>query len=211
MSSAISTTGPVNENGLAGRSQRLSLPARLSRAVVVTVAILSWCSYMVGPDRLPVVLLLTFAWASMTARQAMAERASEAAAGRAADAMLSLAGGQLLWGLAPALRSVNPEGWFWLPVALPPVLAVAGALLTIGWTLHPFVAGPRPLHGAQHASAEGALDTPVLGVSFFLVSGQLVFAMVACVSVIFHVRLRAVLHAGAEGHKGTACAELAHS
>jgi hypothetical protein len=171
------------------RPERLAMPhsprIRLLRTLVLMFAVAEWCWSMLGVARFDAVLMITFAWASTIVRRMMTEPSvGTEIAQWPSDVTAAVAAGQLLWVLLPWLRAADPQSWFWLPVAVPTSFWVVGSAVAVCWPLQPFFArfcsGETP--PANGAAIVREWDVAVLSGSFFLISGSLVFAVVACAS-----------------------------
>lgn len=148
----------------------------------MTFAIAQWCLVMLGTARLQTVLI-AFAWAAVTGHQFVTSRRIEQVKSFrwSPDAILSALGGQILWVVLPLVQFSQPDAWYCVPVTIPPALIAMGAMVALCWPLRPFVM--RRL--APDVSARCLeLDAPVLYGSFFLLSGNLVFAAAVYASVV---------------------------
>jgi hypothetical protein len=158
---------------------------RLLGTLVLMFAVAEWCWSVLGVARFDAVLVITFAWASTIVRRMMTEPAVATEIAQWPSAVTAaVAGGQLLWVVLPWFRAMDPQDWFWLPIAVPPSLVVVGSAVAICWPLHPFFVR---FSAGEARSANGTAmllpwDVTVLSGSFFLISGSLVFAVVACAS-----------------------------
>ena len=95
--------------------------------------------------------------------------------------IVSALGGQILWIVLPYVQLSDPNAWFCATLAIPPTYVAVSGVVAVSWSLHPFVMG---LLGRQASPHHSDLDAPVLYCSFFLLSGNLVFAASAYASVV---------------------------
>lgn len=174
------------EQSLGGLDQaalRSRLAVKMMPTVLMTFAIAQWVSAVLGVARLE-TMVITFAWTIATGHQFMtARRADQLQKFRwSPHTIVSALGGQILWVALPCVQLSDPNAWFCATLAIPPMYVAVSAVVAISWALHPFVIG---LLGRGQASPQSSdLDAPVLYCSFFLLSGNLVFAASACASVV---------------------------
>ena len=146
-------------------------------------AVAEWCWSMLGIARFDAVLMITFAWTTTIVRRTMTEPPVAAEIARwPSDVTAAFAGGQLLWVVLPWLRAADPQSWFWLPVVVPTSCLVVGSAVAVCWPLQPFLVRFCSGEPANRAAIVREWDVTVLSGSFFLISGSLVFAVVACAS-----------------------------
>jgi len=158
------------------------LAVQVLPSVIMTMAIAEWTCAVVGTAKIQTVLI-TFAWAAVTGHQLITSRQTEQKKkfGWSADLVLSVLGGQMLWVVLPWVQFSHPDAWYCAPLTIPPALVIAGAILAVGWPLRLLVvsadSGTRPANRSE-------VDALVLYGSFFLLSGNLLFAVSAYVAVI---------------------------
>ena len=181
MDSTIALPSYLVSNGSINIPIRTRLAVKMMPTVIVTFAIAQWVSRVLGTARLE-TMVIAFAWATATGHQLLISRPMERAQGFrwSLDTVLSALGGQILWVVLPCVQFAYPDAWFCAPLTIPPTLVATGMVAAVCWPLHPFVMRLR----AWHASARHSeFDAPVLYCSFFLLSGNLVFAASAYASV----------------------------
>jgi hypothetical protein len=150
--------------------------------VLMTFAIAQWVSAVLGVARLE-TMVIAFAWTIATGHQFMtARRADQLQKFRwSPNTILSALGGQILWVVLPCVQLADPNAWFCATLAIPPMYVALSGVVAVSWSLHPFVMG---LLGRQASPHHSDLDAPVLYCSFFLLSGNLVFAASAYASLV---------------------------
>jgi hypothetical protein len=151
-------------------------------SVFMTIAIAEWTCAVVGTAKIQ-TMVITFAWAAVTGHQLVTSRRTEQKKkfGWSVDLVLSVLGGQILWMVLPWLQFKQPHAWYSEALAIPPTLVAAGAILAIGWPLHLFVV---PAQNRALPTGHSEFDALVLYGSFFLLSGNLVFAVSAYAAVV---------------------------
>jgi hypothetical protein len=95
--------------------------------------------------------------------------------------IVSALGGQILWVVLPYVQLSDPNAWFCATLAIPPMYVAVSGVVAVSWALHPFLMELLGRHASPHDSD---LDAPVLYCSFFLLSGNLVFAASAFASLV---------------------------
>jgi hypothetical protein len=173
-------TGNVNRPDQGAMRSRLAVKTMPS--VIMTFAIASWISGVLGAARLE-TMVIAFVWTIATARQFItSRRAGQLQKFRwSRDTIFSALGGQILWVVLPCVQFANPNAWFCATLTIPPTIVAASGAVAVYWSLHPLVMG---LLGRRASSRHSELDAPVLYCSFFLLSGNLVFAASAYASVV---------------------------
>jgi len=173
-------TGNVNRSDQGAMRSRLAVKTMPS--VIMTFAIASWISGVLGAARLE-TMVIAFVWTIATARQFItSRRAGQLQKFRwSCDTILSALGGQILWVVLPCVQFAHPNAWFCATLTIPPTIVAASGAVAVYWSLHPLVIG---LLGRQASPHHSDLDAPVLYCSFFLLSGNLVFAASASASVV---------------------------
>ena len=171
-----------NVNGADRRAMRARLAVKMMPSVIMTFGIAQWISGVLGAARLE-TMVIAFVWTIATGRQfMMSRRAGQLQKFRWSLSMiLSALGGQILWVVLPCVQLSNPNAWFCATLAIPPMYVAVSGVVAVLWSLHPFVMG---LLGRQASAHDSDLDAPVLYCSFFLLSGNLVFAASAYASVV---------------------------
>jgi hypothetical protein len=171
-----------NLNGSDRRALRSRLAIKTMPSVIMTFAIASWISGVLGAARLE-TMVIAFVWTIATARQFITSRhTGQLQRFRwSRDTVLSALGGQILWVVLPIVQLSDPNAWFCATLAIPPMYLAVSGLVAVSWSLYPFVMG---LLGRQASPHHSDLDAPVLYCSFFLLSGNLVFAASAYTSVV---------------------------
>jgi len=163
------------------------LAVRLALTLVMILFIAQWCVSVLGISRIDLLVVVTFAWATTTARRLVGTVPDEPrlVPGRRLDFLMSAAGGQIMWIVLPLAHRAEPDAWFWRPLALGPEASAGGALLLLGCALYPFLRRLVLRHerGSHSSLSAGDLDAPLLCFSLFLVSGSLIFAGVALASM----------------------------
>jgi hypothetical protein len=164
------------------RALRSRLAVKMMPSVIMTFGIAQWISGVLGAARLE-TMVIAFVWTIATGRQFMtSRRAGQLQKFRWSLSMiLSALGGQILWVVMPCAQLSDPNAWYCATLAIPPMYVAVSAVVAVAWSLHPFVMG---LLGRQASPHQTDLDAPVLYCSFFLLSGNLVFAASACASVV---------------------------
>jgi hypothetical protein len=164
------------------RAMRSRLAVKMMPSVIMTFGIAQWISGVLGAARLE-TMVIAFVWTIATGRQFMtSRRAGQLQKFRWSLSMiLSALGGQILWVVMPCVQLSDPNAWYCATLAIPPMYVAVSAVVAVSWSLHPFVMG---LLGRQASPHQSDLDAPVLYCSFFLLSGNLVFAASACASVV---------------------------
>src|SRR6478672_4158522 len=158
-----------HETGNVNRSDRGAMRSRLAvktmPSVIMTFAIASWISGVLGAARLE-TMVIAFVWTIATARQFITSRhAGQLQKFRwSRDTVLSALGGQILWVVLPCIQLSDPNAWFCATLAIPPMYVAVSGVVAISWSLHPFVMG---LLGRQASPYHTDLDAPVLYCSFF--------------------------------------------
>ena len=150
-------------------------------AVMMTFAISKWAIAVLGPAKASTILI-TFAWAAVTGHQLVMSRRTEREQQIrwSADQILGGVGGQIVWVALPWLQQTRPDAWYCLPLTLSPALVGFGAMMAVCWPLRLFVA---PASGHTALARHSEFDALVLYGSFFLLSGNLIFAASAYLSV----------------------------
>ena len=171
-----------NVNGPDQRAMRSRLAVKMMPSVIMTFGIAQWVSGVLGAARLE-TMVIAFVWTIATGRQFMtSRRAGQLQKFRWSLSMiLSALGGQILWVVLPCVQLSDPNAWFCATLAIPPMYVAVSGVVAVSWSLHPFVMG---LLGRQASPHHSDLDAPVLYCSFFLLSGNLVFAASAYASVV---------------------------
>ena len=194
-------------NGPDAGALRARLAAKTMPSVIMTFAIAQWISGVLGTARLE-TMVIAFAWTIATGRQFMtSHRAGQLQKFRwSPDAIVSALGGQILWVVLPCVQLADPNAWFCATLTTPPMIVTVSGVIAVYWALHPLVMG---LFGRQASSHHSELDAPVLYCSFFLLSGNLVFAASAYASVIAflasRVKWRSLRYSMAAGHQILVC------
>jgi hypothetical protein len=171
-----------NMNGPDQGAMRSRLAVKMMPSVIMTFAIASWISGVLGAARLE-TMVIAFVWTIATARQFItSRRAGQLQKFRwSRDTILSALGGQILWVVVPCVQFADPNAWFCATLTISPTIVVASGAVAVYWSLHPLVMG---LLGRRASSRHSELDAPVLYCSFFLLSGNLVFAAAAYASLV---------------------------
>jgi hypothetical protein len=171
-----------NVNGPDQGAMRSRLAVKMLPTVLMTFAIAQWVSAVLGVARLE-TMVVTFAWTIATGHQFItARRADQLQKFRwSPHTIVSALGGQILWVVLPCVQLSDPNAWFCATLSIPPMYVAVSGIVAVLWPLHPFVMG---LLGRRASPHHSDLDAPVLYCSFFLLSGNLVFAAGACVSVV---------------------------
>jgi hypothetical protein len=176
-------------------AMRSRLAAHLIPCAAVTFFIAGASGALLGDAKLP-TFLITFAWSAAVVHQFLATRRPERVEPFrwSRRLILNVLGGQLVWVMLRLGQGSNPDAWYG-PLTMPPALIAIGAIVALCWPLHPFIRRP----GAQQGPAR---DPEVTGLillgSFFLLSGNLVFAAGACISVVTHFARRAQFERNAQ-------------
>jgi hypothetical protein len=171
-----------NVDGPDRRAMRSRLAVKMMPSVIMTFAIAQWISGVLGAARLE-TMVIAFVWTIATARQFMTSRRSgQLQKFRWSLSMIfSALGGQILWVVLPCVQLSDPSAWFCATLAIPPMYVAVSGVVAVSWALHPFLMG---LLGRQASPHHADLDAPVLYCTFFLLSGNLVFAASAYASVV---------------------------
>lgn len=171
-----------NVDGPDRRAMRSRLAVKMMPSVIMTFAIAQWISGVLGAARLE-TMVIAFVWTIATARQFMTSRRSgQLQKFRWSLSMIfSALGGQILWVVLPCVQLSDPSAWFCATLAIPPMYVAVSGVVAVSWALHPFLMG---LLGRQASPHHSDLDAPVLYCTFFLLSGNLVFAASAYASVV---------------------------
>jgi hypothetical protein len=199
---------------------RSRLVLQMMPSAIMAFAIAQWCCAMLGTARLQTVLI-AFAWAAVTGHQLVTSRRQEQVQRFhwTPDLILSALGGQMLWVVLPLVQFAHPDAWYCVPVTIPPALVATGAIAAICWPLRPFVMRRQPPDvSARHMG----FDAPVLYGSFFLLSGNLVFAAAVYASVVTLLarrvkweeltpKLREMIQAALDDASGTIATRPVHS
>jgi hypothetical protein len=161
---------------------RSRLVLQMMPSAIMAFAIAQWCCMMLGAARVQTVVI-AFAWAAVTGHQLVTSRRREQVQRFlwTPDLILSALGGQMLWVVLPLVQFAHPESWYCVPVTIPPALVATGAIVAICWPLRPFVMRRQP---PDVSARYLELDAPVLYGSFFLLSGNLVFAAAVYASIV---------------------------
>jgi hypothetical protein len=94
---------------------------------------------------------------------------------------VSALSGQIIWVVLPGVQLANPSAWFCATMTIPPMIVAVSGAVAVAWSLRPLVMRLLGRHAAPHLSQ---LNAPVLYCTFFLLSGNLVFAASAYASVV---------------------------
>jgi hypothetical protein len=161
---------------------RSRLAVKMMPTVLMTFAIAQWVAAVLGVARLE-TMVITFAWTIATGHQFItARRADQLQKFRwSPNTILSALGGQILWVVLPCIQLADPNAWFCATLAIPPMVVAASGAVALYWSLHPLA---MRMLGRQASPHHSDLDAPVLYCSFFLLSGNLVFAASAYASVV---------------------------
>jgi hypothetical protein len=161
---------------------RSRLAVKMMPVAVMTFALTQWVSAMLGALRLE-TMVITFAWTIATGHLFMtSRRADQLQKFRwSPDTIVSGLCGQVLWVVLPYVQLANPSAWFCATMTIPPMIVAVSGAVAVAWSLHPLVMRLLGRHAASHHSQ---LDAPVLYCTFFLLSGNLVFAASAYVSLV---------------------------
>jgi len=160
---------------------RSRLAVKMMPVAVMTFALAQWVSAMLGL-RLE-TMVITFAWTIATGHQFMtSRRADQLQKFRwSPDTIVSALSGQILWVVLPGVQLANPSAWFCATMTIPPMIVAVSGAVAVAWSLRPLVMRLLGRHAAPHLSQ---LNAPVLYCTFFLLSGNLVFAASAYASVV---------------------------
>jgi hypothetical protein len=174
--------------GPAKAALRRRLAIKMMPVALMTFAIAQWVSSVLGAARLE-TMVITFAWSIATGHQFIASRSGDQLQRFrwSAQAIFSALCGQILWVALPCVRLAYPTAWFSATLTIPPMIVVATGVIAVYWPLHPLVMG---LLGRQASQRHSELEAPVLYCSFFLLSGNLVFAASAYSSVVAFLATR---------------------
>ena len=161
---------------------RSRLAVQILPCVMMTFAISRWTIEVLGTTNAP-TKLITFAWAAVTGHQLVMSRRAEQKQKFhwSIDQILGAVGGQVVWFVMPWVQHAHPGAWYSLPLAITPMLAGFGTVVAVCWPLQLLVASAR-VRTAPARDSE--FDALVLYGSFFLISGNLIFAVSAYVSVV---------------------------
>jgi hypothetical protein len=161
---------------------RSRLAVKMMPVAVMTFALTQWVSAMLGALRLE-TMVITFAWTVATAHQFMtSRRADQLQKFRwSPDTIVSALSGQILWVVLPCVQLANPGAWFSATMTTPPMIVAVSGVVAVAWSMRPLV---MRLLGRHTSSHQSQLDASVLYCSFFLLSGNLVFAASAYASVV---------------------------
>ncbi len=161
---------------------RSRLALQILPCVMMTFAISQWTIAVLGTRNAP-TKLITFAWAAVTGhRLVMSRRAEQKQKFHwSIDQILGAVGGQLVWFVMPWVQHAHPGAWYSLPLATTPMLAGFGTIVAVCWPLQLLVASARV---RTTPARDSEFDALVLYGSFFLISGNLIFAVSAYVSVV---------------------------
>jgi hypothetical protein len=160
---------------------RSRLAVKMMPVAVMTFALAQWVSAMLGL-RLE-TMVITFAWTIATGHQFMtSRRADQLQKFRwSPDTIVSALSGQIIWVVLPGVQLANPSAWFCATMTIPPMIVAVSGAVAVAWSLRPLVMRLHGRHAAPHLSQ---LNAPVLYCTFFLLSGNLVFAASAYASVV---------------------------
>ncbi len=161
---------------------RSRLAIKTMPAAIMTFALAQWVSAVLGAPRLE-TMVIAFAWTIATGHQFItARRADQLQKFRwSPNTILSALGGQILWVVLPCVQLADPNAWFSTTMTIAPMIVAVSGAVAVAWSLHPLV---MRLLGRQASLHQSGLDGPVLYCSFFLLSGNLVFAASAYASVV---------------------------
>jgi hypothetical protein len=161
---------------------RSRLAVKMMPVAVMTFALAQWVSAMLGALRLE-TMVIAFAWTIATGHQFMTSRRADQLQKFhwSRDAILSALGGQILWVVMPCVQVADPNAWFCATMTTPPMIVALSGVVAVAWSLRPLVMG---LLGRQASPHHSGLDAPVLYCSFFLLSGNLVFAASAYAAIV---------------------------
>jgi len=167
---------------------RSRLAVKMMPSVIMTFAIAQWISGVLGAAR-PETMVIAFAWTLATARQFItSRRAGQLEKFRwSPNTILSALGGQILWVVLPGVQLADPNAWFCAALPVPSMIVAVSSVVAVAWSLDPLLMRLLGRHGSPDRSE---LDAPVLYCSFFLLSGNLVFAASACASVVAFLAAR---------------------
>ena len=162
------------------------MPTRLALKILptafMTFAVAGWMSAVVGAGKLPAIVV-TFAWVTASGQELLTAQSPQKIQEFrwSLDHIFRALGGLVVWLGLPWVQSAHPDAWFCVPVSISPTFAATGAILAMCFPLYPFMARlrGRQISAASYSPFRGA----VLHCSFFLVSGQLVFAAIAYIAV----------------------------
>ena len=160
---------------------RSRLAVKMMPVAVMTFALAQWVSAMLGL-RLE-TMVITFAWTIATGHQFMtSRRADQLQKFRwSPDTIVSALSGQIIWVVLPGVQLANPSAWFCATMTIPPMIVAVSGAVAVAWSLRPLVMRLLGRHAAPYLSQ---LNAPVLYCTFFLLSGNLVFAASAYASVV---------------------------
>jgi hypothetical protein len=161
---------------------RSSLAVKMMPVAITTFALAQWVSAMLGALRLE-TMVITFTWTIATCHQFMtARRADQLQKFRwSSDTIVSALSGQILWVVLPCVQLANPSAWFSATMTTPPMIGAVSGVVAVAWSMRPLV---MRLLGRHAAPLHSQLDAGVLYCTFFLLSGNLVFASSAYASVV---------------------------
>ena len=168
--------------------------ARRTRTLLMTFAIASWCSVVLGIRDVNVLLVVIFAWTSSAALRLAAPQPER---GRItplwnADFAVKASLGVALWIVLPALKVSFPAWWVWQPLVVPGQITGTGATVALCWALRPFWV-QVPADESNGSSLPGmGIETLLLCSSLFFVSGSPVFAAfaIACALLMLAQTIR---------------------
>ena len=161
---------------------RSRLAVKIMPTVLMTFAIAQWVSAVLGAARLE-TMVIAFVWTLATGRQFItSRRADQLQTFRwSPSTIFSALGGQILWVVLPCVQLADPNAWFCATLTIPSMIVAVSGVVAVTWSLHPFV---MRMLGREASPHDSELDAPVLYCSFFLLSGNLVFAASAYASVV---------------------------
>jgi hypothetical protein len=174
------STASVLRPSVAALRSRLAL--QILPSVMITIAISQWTIAVLGKTNAPTTLI-TFAWAAVTGHRLVTSRRAEQQQKFhwSVDQILGALGGQIVWLVLPWVQHAHPDAWYSLPLTVAPILAGCGAVVAVCWPLRLVVASA---HVRKAAARHSEIDALVLYGSFFLMSGNLIFAASAYMSVV---------------------------
>lgn len=164
---------------------RLTLSSRLTLKILpiafMTFAVAEWMSSVIGKGKLPAIVI-TFSWVVASGQDLLTSRPRQRFQKFrwSLDYSVRTFGGQIVWLGLPWLQGSYPDAWFCAPVVVAPALAATGAVLAMCWPVCLFL--DRRQRGESACRSE--FGAPVLYSSFFLLSGHLLFAAIACVAIV---------------------------
>jgi len=164
--------------------KRLMLSSRLTLKILpiafMTFAVAEWMAGLVGKGKLQAIVI-TFSWVITSGQELLTARPQQRFPKFcwSLDHSVRTFGGQIVWLGLPWVQGTYPDAWFCAPVVMSSALAAIGAVLAVCWPLYLFVDRRQ----GRESACSSKLAAPVLYCSFFLVSGHLAFAAIACVAV----------------------------